>query len=243
MPTSPIPTPILLTAKRASFRLIKDEILRRVTQGQWGPGTLLPGEIELAHEFGASRATVNRALGELSAAGVLERRRKAGTRVRLQPLRQARFEIPLVRAEIEAGGALYGYALKKRCLIRVPTHLRNHFKLPKQARLLHLICLHFADGVPYQLEERWINVAAVPEVSSADFSTIGPNEWLVGAVPYSDVEISFFAAPAEALSAKYLQYNEAEAVFMVERTTWWAGQTLTHVRLSFRKDHRVTTRY
>ena len=47
----------------------------------WPPGALIPGEEALAQEFGVARATVNRALSELARAGVLERRRKAGTRV------------------------------------------------------------------------------------------------------------------------------------------------------------------
>ena len=46
---------------------------------------MIPGEEALAREFGCARATVNRALRDLAEAGVLERRRKAGTRVALQP--------------------------------------------------------------------------------------------------------------------------------------------------------------
>ena len=34
-----------------------------------------------------------------------------------------------------------------------------------------------------------------------------------------------------------------EPVFTVERTTWWQGQSVTFVRLSFGRGHRMTTRY
>ena len=83
-------------ASPTSFREIKADILRRISHGDWGPNSLLPGEVELARMYGCARATVNRALRELAEEGIVERKRKAGTRVRPSPLRQARFEIPLV---------------------------------------------------------------------------------------------------------------------------------------------------
>ena len=89
---------------KASFKAIRDELARRIALRVWEPGALIPGEEALAAEFGAARATVNRALQELARSGVVEHRRKAGTRVARNPVREARFLIPLVRDEIEALG-------------------------------------------------------------------------------------------------------------------------------------------
>ena len=58
-------------------------------------------------EFGCARATVSRALRDLAEAGVLERRRKAGTRVALHPVRRATLDIPVTRQEIEGRGQSY----------------------------------------------------------------------------------------------------------------------------------------
>lgn len=229
--------------EKTSFRDVKAEILARITDQRWGPGALLPGEVELAESFGVARATVNRAMRELTEAGFLERRRKAGTRVRSSPLRAARFEIPLVRAEIEATGAAYRYALLERGVIRAPDWLRARLGLLRGARVLHLGCLHSADGAPYQYEDRWINLAALPEAEAADFTLSGPNDWLIRAVPFSEVEISFLATGADPLVAGCLGMAPGEPVFTAERTTWWQGQAITHVRLSFARGHRMTTRY
>jgi GntR family histidine utilization transcriptional repressor len=226
-----------------SYREVKTEILRRITEGDWAPGTLLPGEVELAEVFGVARATVNRAMRELTDEGLLERRRKAGTRVRPSPLRSARFEIPLVREEIEATGARYRYALLGREVVSAPDWLRARMGLGGAARVLHLSCLHAADGAPYQFEDRWINLDALPRAKDADFSADGPNEWLVKAVPFSEVEISFLATAADTRTADYLSMSPGEPVFTVERTTWWEGQAITHVRLYFARGHRMTTRY
>ena len=40
-----------------------------------------------------------------------------------------------------------------------------------------------------------------------------------------------------------LDLSEGEPVFTVERTTWWQGQAITHVRLTHGRGHRMTTRY
>ena len=70
-------------------------------RGQWQPGDLIPGEVELADEFGCARATVNRALQDLADAGLVERKRKAGTRVALNPVRKVTVEVPVVRQDVE----------------------------------------------------------------------------------------------------------------------------------------------
>jgi GntR family transcriptional regulator, histidine utilization repressor len=229
--------------EKTSFRDVKADLLGRILARVWAPGDLVPGEVELAAEFGVARATVNRAMRELTEEGLLERRRKAGTRVRPSPLRAARFEIPLVRAEIEAAGQAYGYRLIGRAVTLSPGWLAARLSLAPGARVLHLTCLHSADGAPYQFEDRWISLAALPEVEAEPFDRIGPNEWLIRAVPFSEVEISFLATAAEGEVASALDCREGEPVFTVERTTWWQGQAITHVRLSFARGHRMTTRY
>ncbi|SDE79783.1 UTRA domain-containing protein [Limimaricola pyoseonensis] len=229
--------------ERTGFRAVKSEIRDRIESGRWGPGTLLPGEVELAEEFGCARATVNRALREIAEAGLVERRRRAGTRVRAAPLREARFRIPLVRAEIEATGARYRYALLDRAVTPASDRLRGRMELPEDARLLRLTCLHFADGLPYQLEQRWISLAALPQAETQDFADSGPNEWLVATVPYTEVEIAFEAAAAGPEAVAHLGFAPGAPVFAIERTTWLRGRAVTHARLSHRPGHRMTTRY
>jgi DNA-binding GntR family transcriptional regulator len=57
------------------------DIEAAISGGAHPPGTLLPGEKALAERNGVSRATVRAALDILEKAGVVERRRGAGTRV------------------------------------------------------------------------------------------------------------------------------------------------------------------
>jgi GntR family histidine utilization transcriptional repressor len=230
-------------AKASGYAAVKSEILRRIRNRVWAPGALVPGEIELAESFGVARGTMNRAMRELTEQGYLERKRKGGTRVRPSPLRAARFEIPIVRAEIEGMGAAYGYELLHRAVVPASTLLKKAFGGMQDGRLLHLRCLHLADGKPFQLEERWINLKALPQAEQADFAELGPNEWLVQTVPYTDVEIAFEACAASALAAEHLRVKAGEPLFMTSRTTWFKGEAITHVRLTFHRGYRMVTRY
>jgi GntR family histidine utilization transcriptional repressor len=226
-----------------TFREVMAEIVQRITEGPWGPGTLLPGEVELAEAFGCSRTTMNRALREVSELGFLDRKRKAGTRVRMAPIRQARFEMPVVRAEIEKTGAVYGYQLVSSAVVVAPEWLRLRMGLKARAHVVHLLCLHFADGVAFQLEDRWINAGALPQALQQDFSESGPNEWLVATVPFSEVEISFLAQAADAGMVAHLDHALGDPVFCVERATWWQNAAVTLVTLAHRRGYRMTTRY
>jgi GntR family transcriptional regulator, histidine utilization repressor len=232
-----------LTPDKTGFRTVQAVLRGRIERGDWSPGGLMPGEVLLAAEFGCARATVNRALQALSDEGLIDRRRKSGTRVRVQPRREARFAIPVVRDEIEATGAPYGYSLLSRDESELSGALSARMGLPPGARALHLRCLHSAGTVPFQYEDRWISLAALPSAVEADFRETGPTEWLIATVPYSDVEVSFLAVAADPAMARALGSDPGSALFGAERTTWWQGQAITHVRLTFAPGYKMTTRY
>lgn len=61
------------------YEIVKRHISEAIVSGKWAPGTVLPGEVQLAQSFGVAVGTVRRALAELTAEGLLARRRKTGT--------------------------------------------------------------------------------------------------------------------------------------------------------------------
>lgn len=216
---------------RISYLDVKAEVLDRIRSGALRPGDRVPGEERLADEFGCARVTVNRALRELAEAGVVERRRKAGTRVLDPTPRDAEMEIPSVRAEIEAAGADYRYELLARQIAAPAGPVREALGLSPGTRALHLTCRHWAGGLVHQLEDRWINLEVVPAAREADFRAVGPNEWLIRAMPLSQVEHVFSAENATGEEAKLLGIGPGDALFVTERRTWIEGKAITRARL------------
>jgi DNA-binding FadR family transcriptional regulator len=60
---------------------IARQLARAILAGEYAPGAVLPGELDLALQFGTSRTSVREALKALAAKGLIEARKKAGTRV------------------------------------------------------------------------------------------------------------------------------------------------------------------
>ena len=58
---------------------VKRELSERILLGEWAPGLVLPGEVELAAQFGIAVGTMRKALAALVAEGLLSRRPRRGT--------------------------------------------------------------------------------------------------------------------------------------------------------------------
>lgn len=224
-----------------TWRDVRAEVLARIQSRQWKPGDLIPGEADLAAEFGCARATVNRALRDLAEAGLLDRRRRAGTRVATHPVGKATVAIPILRLEIEARGQSYGYGLISQSTAQPPPDVAARMRLAPGTEAMRVTALHLADGRPYALEDRWINRAALPQLAGADFSAISPNEWLVANAPLSHGDIAFSAVTASPEIAGILGADPGTALFVIDRDTWDADRAVTSVRLTFAPGYRMRT--
>lgn len=222
------------------WEAIRDEVQRRIRVRDWTPGSIIPTEAELAAEFGCARGTVNRALIDLARAGVLERRRKAGTRVALLPVRQARFAIPVIRAEIEARGHVASHQVLAQDLVPVPVPVAARMGRMAQGHLIYLETLHLADGRPFAHEARWLNPAVLPDIAP-DFERISANEWLVANVAFAEGDIAFAAESADARVAQVLGVAVGAPIFVTERLTRGTAAAITFVRLSHAPGYRMHT--
>src|ERR1044072_7210939 len=64
---------------RPLYRQVKDLLIKRLGDGSWTPGQLLPSEPEIAAGLGVSPGTVRKALDEMSSESLLVRRQGRGT--------------------------------------------------------------------------------------------------------------------------------------------------------------------
>ena len=178
---------------------------------------------------------------ELADEGLIDRRRKRGTRVNALPVRPAKVGIEVVRQTIEDMNAAYRHALVSQTQTEAPEWLRARIGLTPGARVLHLLCLHYADTRPFQLEERWISLDTVPDAATADFAALGPNEWLLARMPFSSAEIAFSAVAADADLADFLAALPGAPLFRMDRATWFQDRPVTFVRMTFHPGYRMTT--
>jgi GntR family histidine utilization transcriptional repressor len=220
------------------WEAIRAEVLRRIRAREWPPGGLIPGEEALSEEFGVARATVNRALRDLAEAGVIERKKRAGTRVAAFPVRRARLEIPVIRLDVLARGLAYDFKLLADRMAPAPVPVTARLGLPEGANLRYLETLHLAGGRPYVLESRWLNPAILPD-PSPDFAKESANEWLITHVSLVAGDIAFTAEAANPREAEVLGVPPGTALLIAERTTQGTTGPVTLVRLAHAPGHRV----
>lgn len=216
---------------------IRVDLEAKILSGEWPPGHRIPFEHELMVQYGCARMTVNKVIAGLVAAGLVERRRRAGSFVAQPRLHSAMLHIPDIPVEVAARGEIYGYTLLGRR--RRPASAKDPVDLlaPGAAReVLELSCLHSANGRPLALEERLISLASVPEAGEADFAATPPGSWLLRHVPWTQAEHRIRAIGANARAARVLNLPRGAACLSLERRTWRGGETVTVVRQLFRGD-------
>ncbi len=229
------------TSTFRNWQSVQDEVLRRIHSREWKPGDFIPNEADLALEFGCARTTVNRALRSLADSGLLDRRRKAGTRVASQPVAKATLDITVIRTEVEDRGQKYGYQLIARDAVVPPVAVSAAMGTDTEDQLLHIRALHLANDTPYALEDRWINTNVVPSASDETFKFVSANEWLLAQAPYTHGEIAFFAMAATKDDGAALNCPEQSALFAIDRVTWDNEVSVTKVRLVFAPGHQLRT--
>ncbi len=201
---------------------IRSDIEAQILSGRLPTGARLPNETELMQTWGCSRMTVNKAMSALSAAGLIERRRKAGSFVAVPRLQSTVLDIPDLQAQAEARGETYEFRLVMRNVI-------DH--------QLELEGVHVRAGLPLCFEYRVINLDAVPEAAAIDFSSLSPGSWLLSQVPWSEGENRISAIAARHAMARHLELPEGAACLKVDRETWQNGKMVTFVQQVFDGAH------
>lgn len=223
---------------------ILSDLEGKILSGEWPPGHRIPFEVDLTTEYGCSRMTVNKALGRLADAGLIERRRKAGSFVRRPNSEAAVLDIHDIRAEVEALGLAYRFEVLRRRERTAEAEDAARIASPRGAPLLELRVLHHAGEEPFCLEDRLIDLTTVPAAASDPFDALAPGPWLVARVPWSEAEHMIGACAANADMARHLGLDRGAACLVIDRRTWQFGAPVTHVRLVYPASrHRLVARF
>jgi GntR family histidine utilization transcriptional repressor len=216
----------------ALYQRIRNDLENRIMSGAWPPGHRVPFEHELMETYSCSRMTVNKVLSALAESGLVVRRRRAGSFVARPRVQSAILQIPDLKAEVEKRGERYGYRLLELHKRAASVHDKARLGVGGRATVLALCCRHEAEGQPFAVEDRLINVQAVPDALKQDFATTPPNTWLVGHVPWTEAEHRITACNADRRVAADLGIDPGAACLVIERRTWRNGEPITAVRIT-----------
>lgn len=136
------------------YEQIRQLIVAALAAGEWRPGDALPSEAALAQRFGASPGTVRRALDELTAENLVERRQGSGTFVSTHsaPRQQFRF-LRLVADDGERGFTRELLGCRR---MRATAAIANALGLRAAEPVIEVRRLLHRRARPVVLDELWV---------------------------------------------------------------------------------------
>lgn len=213
------------------YRRIMEAIRSDIAQGRLPPGARVPSEHELVRRFGVARMTANRALNELAAEGLIVRTAGSGTFVADRKLEHSALVVPDIAQEIRASGRAYRGEVLAAERIAAPEAVARALDLEPDAPVFHTRILHRADGVPVQLEERWVSPAYAPAFLEQDFTARTPNAYLTAIGRVEEAEEVIEAVAADRGEARLLDVAPGTPCLLLTRRTFARGLWATTARL------------
>lgn len=217
--------------RRTGYAQVRTALRKLIDKGGYRPGTRLPSERELVERFGCARLTVRRALQELEADGLVERRHGSGSYVAdLQPVSNV-LTVKDIRQEILERGHTHSGKLLSRQRLAAGAAVGAAMGLAPRAPVFRCEVLHYENGHPIQFEERFVNPAVVPDFLTLDLDTQTPSSHLFARAPLTAAEQVIEAVNATAVLAAHLGVAEGAALLRVSRRTLSRGCVASVARL------------
>ncbi|WPO99321.1 histidine utilization repressor [Pseudomonas sp. HR96] len=224
--------PVMKNQPQALYQRAKDFVQAQLRAGVWKPGDLIPSENRLVVELGMSRMTINRALRELTEEGHLQRVSGVGTFVAEGRPQSNLLRITNIADEIIARGHRYACEVLRLSREAASMSVAASLALPTGASVYHLVCVHLEEGVPVQLEDRYVNPELVPEfVQQAFGEQLQPSRYLLQAIRPDEIEHIVEAGHPSVEEGRLLRIEVNEPCLVLMRRTWNDNKVVTYVRL------------
>lgn len=221
-----------MAAKNYSLR-IREYILTRIQDGSWPEGHKIPSEAEIMELFSVSRMTVHRAIKDLATQGYIRRERGRGSFVSRPMPRRDLLEISDIKEEIVTRGGTYFCEQKLLKTVR-PSPVTTHVFGPDTAdHIARSIVVHFENGLPLQLEDRYVNLKAVPNYLDLDLSETSAHRHLMQAAPLQKAEHQLTATLPAKNQCDFLQVQPNEPCLLIKRKTWSEDVLVSYAELLY----------
>jgi GntR family histidine utilization transcriptional repressor len=213
------------------YRQLKELIIERISSGDLQPQDRVPSENELVDSTGVSRMTANRALRELNDECYVERVAGVGTFVADFKAASHVLEVRNIADEITRRG----HEHSSNVLISAETSgaqsASKALHTDAETALLHVRIVHLENGIPIQLEDRYVLPDFAPDFLSQDFNTVTPSAYLSSVSPLQEAEHVVRAAMPDAETKARLEMIDDEPCLVVSRRTWAHGRPVSYARL------------
>lgn len=209
------------------YQKVKNHILTSIANGRLKPAGRIPSENELVQQLNVSRMTVNRALRELTAEGLLVRIQGVGSFVAPHKPQSTLLEIISIAEEIRQRGGVHSSTVHLQQTEQASGLIAKQMQLAPGAQVFHAVLVHYEDGIPVQLADRYVNPSLAPDFLKQDFNRVTPADYLLRTIEVTEVEHVIEAVSSDQKTERLLKLEKNTPCLVMHRTTWADEEVVT----------------
>ncbi|MFI7101040.1 histidine utilization repressor [Streptomyces sp. NPDC050161] len=214
-----------------AYQRVKDLVTEQIMSGRWREGDALPSESRFVEALGLSRMTINRALRELAAQGLIRRVMGVGSFVALHKGSSALVEVHNIADEVRGRGHRYHAQVLFVREEAAEQETGERFGLGERAQVFHSQVVHFEDEVAIQLEDRYVHPDFAPGYLEQDFTRRTPFTFLSEVAPLGKGEHVVEAVLPSSDECGILGVAPTEPCLLIQRRTWSGDALVSIARL------------
>jgi len=214
------------------FSKIKQHIYSKIASGEWPENHPVSSENALAIQFKVSRMTARRALQELADEGLVIRSKGSGTYV--APLKSQTSFMAIRNIADEIRARQHDYEAHVHVLRQVPASLQvaEQLQVEPETPVFYSVITHLENGLPVQVEERYVNPAVATDYLKQDFRQITPHEYLSAVAPLTEASHQIEAVTPSTHVCEWLELAKPEPCLRIVRRTWSDAGVVTYAVLT-----------
>jgi GntR family transcriptional regulator len=223
-PDSPLPL----------YYQLEQALRTMIASGSWPPGSLICSERELMQAAGVSRATVRQAIGNLIAAGLLERVHGRGTFVARPKLEQEMRSVYSFAEQMGVQGLALEDQLLQRHRVPASDDLAELLAVAPGAPLIHLKRVRSLGNTPLMLDSSYVPYHLCPGLLTDPFES-PMYRMLADRYGLPPVHCTDVLEPvlADETQAHLLGIHAGDPLMFLERVTFTRGDVPLHVARNY----------
>ena len=225
------------------YRQIKALLVQSLEQGEWKPGELIPSEFDLASRFQVSQGTVRKAVDELAAEHMLQRRQGKGTFVSTHHEARTRFRLLRLAPDDEGEAVLAESSVLDCRRLRASAEVARALDLRVGEPVVAIRRLLSFGGAPSVVDDIWLPgvpfkglTAELLQHNRAPLYALFESGFGVSMV-LADEKLRALSAPADI--AAILRITSEQPVLQAERVSYTYGDK----PMELRRGWYLTERY
>lgn len=213
------------------YQQLKDLIIEQISSGDLRPRDRVPSENDLVVSTGVSRMTANRALRELTQEGYVDRVAGLGTFVSDLKAHSHLLEVRNIADEVAIRGHAHSAHIVRKCRQSADEKVALALQIPEGTDVFNILLVHCEDGLPIQVEDRYVITEFAPELLDQNFAVTTPSAYLNDISPLQEADHVVRAVLPDKMVQELLKMAAREPCLVVIRRTWAHGRPVTYGRL------------